>query len=147
MTIRRAAMGDKGRVLAMARAFHVASGIDVPFSAALAAVLFDACLVDPDRLCLVLDINGAACGVLAAQAGPHGFAPVRLASELMFWISPDHRGSSAALRMIDAYEAWARERGCHIAHLVGLGDAPAAGTLYARRGYRPAERHFMKNLL
>ncbi|WP_411036169.1 GNAT family N-acetyltransferase [Shinella sp. BYT-45] len=147
MTIRKAEARDKGRVLAMARAFHAASGVAVPFSAALASMVFDATLADPDRLCLVLEVGGVATGVLAAQAGPHGFFPVKLASELMFWIDPPHRGTTAARHMIAAFEMWARSRDCQISHLVGLGDEPAVGRLYARCGYQPAERHFMKHLL
>lgn len=146
MTIRRAEAGDKGRALLMARDFHRASGVPVPFSPALASLIFDATLSDPDRLCLVLDVDDVARGILAAQAGPHGFAPIRLASEVMFWVDPGHRGTSAAVRMIAAFEDWARSRACHLCHMVGLGSDPAVGRLYARCGYQAAERHFMKSL-
>lgn len=144
MTVRRAEAKDKSRVLILARNFHAASGVPFAFNAAYASMLFDACLTDPDRLCLVFD-QGGPQGVLAAQAGTLPIAPVKAASELIWWIEPDHRGKSA-LRMIAAYEEWARERGCSLVNMVGLGSDPITTRLYERCGYVPAERHFMKTL-
>ena len=118
--------------------------LPIPFSAPYASLLFDASIQDPDRLCIVLDANGVQ-GVLAAQAGFLPTAPIKAASELIWWIEPAHRGK-AAIQMLDAYEAWARDRGCVLASMVGLGSDPLPGKLYERRGYTAAERHFMKPL-
>src|SRR5262245_30350695 len=102
--IRRALPCDKMAILRMARDFHAASGTALPFSAPMASMVFDACLEDADRLCLVLDSNGPK-GVLAAQAGQHHFSPVRVATEIMWWVDPGARGKS--LGMLREYEAWA----------------------------------------
>lgn len=142
--IRRALVEDKQRVLSMARNFHEASGVSFPFSAAYASMLFDACLSAPDRVCIVLDEDGPQ-GVLAAQAGTLPLAPIKAASELIWWIEPDFRGRSA-IQMLNAYEEWAREQGCAYTNMVGLGSDPLTGRLYERRGYQAAERHFMKPL-
>ena len=144
MTVRRAVASDRSRCLQLARNFHIASGLQIPFSPAYASLLFDACLCEPDRLCLVLDDNGVQ-GVLAAQAGSLPIAPVKAATELIWWIEPNARGR-AAIEMLDAYENWARERGCVFANMVGLGSDPLPARLYERRGYIAAERHFMKTL-
>lgn len=144
MIVRRALPCDKGRLLVMARAFHAASGTPLPFSAAAASLVADAAMADPDRLCLVLaDAGGTARGALLALAGDHHFSPVRIASEIMWWIDPDYRGRAAG-DMIAAYEQWAAERGCDFIHMAGLGGDPAVSALYRRRGYQPAETHFMK---
>jgi GNAT superfamily N-acetyltransferase len=133
------------RVLHMAKAFHAASGLPFPFSAPMADLLFRSSLVDPDRACFVFDVDGIARGVLAAHAAPHQFAPIKVASELIWWVDPEHRGTSA-IKMLDAYEAWATERGCQYASMVGLGHDPLTTRLYERRGYAPVERHFMRAL-
>src|ERR1700710_2847381 len=104
--IRRAVESDKMRVLQMAKSFHAASGVPFPFSAPMADLLFRASLVDADRVCLVYVPDGVARGVLAAQAANHQFAPVRLATEIMWWVDPDYRGTSA-MEMLAAYEEWA----------------------------------------
>jgi GNAT superfamily N-acetyltransferase len=143
--IRVAVPSDKLRVLMLARAFHSAAGLPFPFSAAHADAIFRASLEQEDRLCLVLDVDGVAQGVLVAEAGPHPFGPFKMATEHMWWIEPAYRGR-AARQMIADYEAWAKGRGCLFAHLTGLGEDPAAGRLYQRSGYSAAERHFMKLL-
>lgn len=145
VTTRPATVGDKMRVLTMARDFHAAAGVPFPFSAAHADAIFRASLLDEDRLCVVLDVDGAARGALIAEAGAHPFGPFKVASEVMWWIEPAYRGAGAA-SMLAHYEAWARERGCVLAHLVGLGGDPAIGIFYQRHGYSAAERHFLKTL-
>lgn len=143
--IRPAVYADRMRVLAMAKAFHAVCGLPFAFSAPMADALFSVALNDAEMLCLVLDVDGQARGVLAAQAEMHRFTPVKMAFELLFWIDPDHRGSSAR-PMLDAYEGWARERGCLYVNMVGLGGDPLTTRLYERRGYQAVERHFMKSL-
>ncbi|WP_244490291.1 GNAT family N-acetyltransferase [Rhizobium sp. Root483D2] len=133
------------RVLAMAKAFHAASEVPFPFSAPMADNVFRSSLDAPDQLCLVLDVDGVALGVLAAEAQPHRFSPVKMAFETMFWIDPEHRGLHAR-KMLDAYEQWARHRGCAFIHMVGLGGDPLTSRLYERSGYLAVERHFMKPL-
>lgn len=143
--IRKAMSADKARVLVMAKAFHAASCVPFPFSAAAASVLFDAALYDSNRLCLIYECGGIARGVLAAVAAPHHLAPVKIASEIIWWIDPDWRGRSAT-RMIAAYEQWAAECGCQYVSMVGLGADPEVSKLYERRGYHAVERHFVMPL-
>ncbi len=143
--IRKAIASDKARVLFMAKAFHEASCTLIPFSAAAASVLFDASLANADRLCLVYEQDGTARGVLAAIAAPHHLAPVKVASEIIWWIDPAWRGR-CAMKMLASYEEWAAERGCQFVSMVGLGADPAVSKLYARRGYQAVERHFMMPL-
>ncbi len=143
--IRSAVVADKMRILGMAKAFHKASEVPFPFSAPMAERLFLASVDDPDSFCLVYEADQEAHGILVAQARTHGFAPVRMAFELIFWIDPQFRGS-AARSMLDAYETWAREQDCSFINMVGLGGDPLASRLYERHGYQAVERHFMKPL-
>lgn len=143
--IRQAISSDKAAVLMMARSFHSAAELPFAFSAATASILFDACLCDDDRLCLIYERDGAPVGMLAAYAANHMLAPVKIASEIAWWIEPQHRGRSA-VAMLTAYEQWARQRGCALIHMVGLGADPVTAKLYERQGYLAAERHFMKPL-
>lgn len=146
MIVRPATPSDRWRILAMAKAFHAASGSPLPFSAAMASLVADAAIADADKLCLVAATDdGAARGVLVAHAGPHHFSPVAIASELLWWIDPAFRGRAAGA-MLAAYEAWATARGCAFIHMAGLGAAPGVAALYHRHGYQPAETHFLKPL-
>ncbi|NTS30662.1 GNAT family N-acetyltransferase [Phyllobacterium sp. BT25] len=140
--IRRATMADKFRVLLLAKNFHEASGLPIPFNPPYASILFDQFLTAPEKICIVLDRDGVQ-GVLAAQVGFLPIAPVRAATEVIWWIEPEYRGRDA-LHMLAAYEAWAEEQGCSFVNMVGLGSDPLPAKFYERRGYIAAERHFMK---
>lgn len=152
MTIRRAVEADKIRVIQLLRDSRIGAGFDdpsgisgftFPFEAAYAERLFLHHMAASNAVCLVHAPQNCAEGVLMATAGEHPFGPVKLARETVWWIDPAHRGS-AAVRMLDAYEVWAREQGCRFIGMAGMGGDPAVGRLYQRRGYGVAETHFLK---
>lgn len=149
--IRPAASTDKTHVIELLRDSRVGAGFDTPTGPTGFTFQFD-----PDyaerlflihlrgrNLCIVYDVAGRAEGVLMAAATEHPFGPVWLARETVWWIDPAHRGS-AAVRMLDAYEAWAAAQGCQFVGMAGMGDDPAVAKLYQRRGYRVAETHYLK---
>lgn len=143
--VRLAAPPDKMRVIRLLKNAHEAGGLPFPFSAPHAAALFDGQTTQPDRLALVAVAAGVAQGVFMAAVTDHPFAPVRVATEVVWWIEPEHRGKVAG-EMLDAYEAWALTRGASFVGMAALEAAPRAGVIYRRRGYVPAETHFIKAL-
>lgn len=152
--IRPALASDRARVVELLKASRAGAGFDradgltgfvFPFDPAYAARLFDVYRSQPRRWCVVHDVDGTAQGILLAHAFEHDFGPVWLAQERVWWIDPAHRGL-AAVRMLDAYECWAREQACTFVGMAGMGDDPVVGKLYERRGYRRAETHFLKAL-
>lgn len=149
--IRTATASDTPRAVELLRDSHASAGFDrsggfhVPFSAVHAARLFTSHLHQDSTCAFVLDVGGVAQGLLLAIAYEHPFGPVRLARETVWWIDPAHRGRSA-IAMLDTYEAWARSKRCAYVGMAGIGQFPAAGKLYLRRGYEVAETHYLKAL-
>jgi hypothetical protein len=152
--IRLALIADCNRAVTLLRHSHIAAGFDradgpsvfaVPFNEDYAMRLFLAHVSTPRMLCLALDVDGVAQGLLMAVAFEHPFGPVWMARETVWWIDLTYRGN-AAIRMLDAYERWAGEQGCAFAGMAGMGDDPDVAKLYLRRGYKPAEKHFLKVL-
>lgn len=153
--IRPAVPDDRAGVVALLEAMHReagshrpdggATGFSFGFRTPYADRLFALHLDQADACCLVLDLGAGPAGMLLARAGQHLFGPVKVACETCWYIAPDHRGRWA-LRMIDAYEAWAQARGCQLVDLAGMGADPAVAVLYRRRGFRVAETHFVKAL-
>lgn len=153
--IRPANPTDKGRVIELLRDSRVGAGFDradgisgftFPFDPAYAARLFAQHTTTASAVCFVHDVNGVAQGVLMGVAFDHPYGPVRVSKDSMWWIDPSHRGGTAAVRMLDAFEAWAKERGCAFGGIAGMGDDPNITRLLERRGYRSAEVHFLKAL-
>lgn len=48
------------------------------------------------------------CGFLIGALAPYIFSPARYASDLAVFVVPEKRGTSAAVRMIKAFEDWAK---------------------------------------
>lgn len=142
MNARHATLADRFAVIRLLRDSHAAAGYGFAFHAARAEALFKAHRADPAACCFVID--EPASGVLMARSADHPFGVGLVAQETVWFIDPSARGRSALL-MLDAYEAWARERGCAVIGMASLATNDVA-RLYERRGYRPAETHFLKAL-
>src|SRR4030095_4475300 len=102
--IRLATIEDKAWVITLLDHSRIAagfagadgiSGFSFAFDPAYAERLFLTHLLRPDMLCLLLEQDGLAQGVLMAVASEHPFGPVRLARETLWWIEPEYRGLSA----------------------------------------------------
>ena len=152
--IRNATMLDKSRCIELLRDSRISAGFDrkdgltgftFPFDPAYAERVFLTHITGTNRLCLVHDVSGVAQGILMMVAYEHLFGPVWLTQETLWWIDPSHRGS-AAPRMLDAAENWAKEKGYHFTGMAGMGEDPAMAALYRRSGYRIAETHYLKAL-
>lgn len=80
-------------------------------------------------------------GALGAMSGPHPFNYDHLIAQELFWWSEGREG----LRLLDAFEAWAREH-CHSVRMITLEavEPDRTARIYERRGYTPLERGFIK---
>lgn len=70
------------------------------------------------------------------------------ASELFWFMHPDHRGGTGALRLLARYEQWAAEQGAvevRMVHLVGHHDQQLQ-RIYEKRGYTCLEMCYWKPL-
>lgn len=138
--VRRATQADRFAVIQLLNESHAAAGFTFPFSAPHADMLFRQHMAAG----LVLVAGNPARGVLMAVAFDHPFGAGKWAKESCWYIAPDARGR-CALQMLDAYEAWAREQGCTTIGMASLATNDVS-RIYERRGYAPAETHFLKSL-
>jgi GNAT superfamily N-acetyltransferase len=85
-------------------------------------------------------------GAIGAIAYPDPNDGELVVTETFWFVDPAHRG--AGLKLLDAFEAWAMNRGAKrivLVHLVQL--APEVlRRLYLRKGYQEIEVHFIKSL-
>jgi hypothetical protein len=89
-------------------------------------------------------ITGALGGVLA----PSPFNGRLMATELFWFVLPEHRGGSDALRLFSAFEDWAVEKKAEMisfVHLLAL-SPDRLEKLYRKRGYTPVEVNYIKAL-
>lgn len=86
---------------------------------------------------LVAETNGIIVGMFAFLVGEQFFGPSRYAADLVVYVKPEHRGSSAFPRLVHAFEKWADELGVDekimgVSTMVNTRQTTAA---YERLGY------------
>jgi GNAT superfamily N-acetyltransferase len=78
---------------------------------------------------------------------PHYFNASHITGqELFWWIDPDHRGRGSEL--LNALEAWVKDQGAHSFVMITLEalEPERVGLIYRRRGYRPVEHSYLKEM-
>lgn len=100
-------------------------------------------------VCLVAAIDGEVVGGIVGALAPLWFAPTCLsATEFAWWVSEEHRGGTAGIKLLRAFEQWAKNKG---AAMVSMSDlviegATPAGRLFEKLGYTVIERSHVKKV-
>lgn len=128
--VTRATGADVLRIVDMVEALREAVGGPIPVDRAWTAQTLAALISGPDSAVWV-----SSGGFIAGSLQPTVISPRLIAME-HGWFAMDGSG----LRLLRAFEAWARERG---AMLVQLSTGPS-GLDLSRLGYRVAERAWVK---
>ena len=83
----------------------------------------------------VVEEEGQVVGMLAANVRETWFGPESFASEELFYVIPEYRGTRAAFLLMKAFMSWAEEQGFkHVRAGVATGGAPGAERLYEHFG-------------
>lgn len=130
--IRLATPDDILSIVGMVERLRAAVGGPVPVDRAWTARTLAGLVASPDG---AVWVSGG--GFLAATLTQTVISPRRIAQECGWWA-----GDGSGLRLLRAYEAWARERG---AALIQLSTGPDGPDL-ARLGYRRAEQAWVLGL-
>lgn len=113
MKIREMSLGDVHHSLSLAADMHQESWFrEFDFDVKKALSIWDRKVAQPDRWCLfVAEDDDKIIGVFAGCAFEHFFGNDLVATDLILYVDPSHRGGSAAPRLIKTYEQWARQIG------------------------------------
>jgi len=83
-------------------------------------------------------------GGLGAIKMPDIHCGLLTAVETFWFTNPEDRGDG--LRLLDAYEKWAKDSGCKRVAIIHLADSypEVLSRIYKRRGYELVEQHFVR---
>lgn len=96
---------------------------------------------------LVVEDDDKIVGMLAAVIKETWFGPESFASEELFYVIPEYRGTRAAFLLMKAYMSWAKEQGIkHIRAGVATGGAPGAERLYEHFGMHRMGGNYVAHL-
>jgi L-amino acid N-acyltransferase YncA len=145
--VRPATHDDIPRIVEMARDFYATTAypdLFGPMANESAAGL--AILTMQSGVMLVAETDGAVVGMVCLHVEPFLFNPDagRIASELVWWIEPEHRGGTLAGRMLKAVNdaCTALDAVPRMATLAS--SPPQAQALLERYDYRETERYFTR---
>lgn len=145
MIIRDADSNDFGDLERMGISFAKAAGLVDVNSETLMQTLQSL----SDNGILKVAVNGSVIGCVGALVFPHWWNHNEIvAQELFWWVDEDHRGGSAALRLLTALEKTAKEHGASKLMMLCLDDLDGkkVAGMYSRLGYVPQEQTFVREL-
>lgn len=121
---------------------------DSEYSAEKCAQTFDRLLANDYGVVLVAESNGEVVGMMAGFALEHFFSTDITASDVVVYVVPEARGTSAAARLIRAFEQWAVDKG---ASEIMLGvstevHSERTAAFYGRLGYPHSGHVVLKRL-
>lgn len=148
MTVRLAEVEDIPTLVAMGKKFHAITDYQfIPYDEATAENLM---LTAIDHgLCAVCCKEGKIIGMLVGMKAPCILNQnIMIGTELAWWIEPEYRGSSAAIRLLDFIEQQAKNMGLAFWSMMCLETSKPDGleSLYLKRSYVKAERTFVRVL-
>lgn len=146
--IRKLEPSDIAEVMQLAKAMHVESPFynRYPFSEEKVRRLYQVFLENPDWLCVVAELDEKIIGFLAVTIVPTFFGDARFVEDISFYVDPKYRGTSAALRLVRAVEAWAianNVAAIRVGITTGTNPGPA-GNFFLRLGYEESGRLYTK---
>lgn len=147
--IRPATVSDIPTIAALGEKFHAAAGWEeIAYSADDCAASLAAFMGADCFICLVAEENAGIVGMAAGIVSPVYFNRGHLSGEELFWWADETASQLAGIRLLDALEKAARERGCQTWQMKSLArlNGERMVRLYERRGYRAAEQSFIKRL-
>ena len=96
--------------------------------------------------CLVAD--NEVVGFLIGFLAPAYFSHVLQATEIAWYVVPEHRGKGEALKMLELFEEWSKKHGAVCVNMgsVEIIHAEKIAKVYNKRGYTLNENTFTKEL-
>lgn len=98
---------------------------------------------------LVMIKEEAIIGFIMGVLVPLWYAPTTItAQELAWWMDPEHRKGMAGLKLLTAFEEWAKASGANLIMISDLlieGEYPI-GKILTLKGYQHTERLHMKEV-
>lgn len=147
-TLREATYLDLDELLRMGRAFHAVTGAAdlIPLDEDTLERTFVGLIDSPVGTVIVAEAHTGLCGAVGGMLHPSYLNSNHLTGqELFWWVDPEHR-EGVGRTLFDALEDWARGQGANSFMMITLDalEPERVAALYKRRGYRPAERLYLK---
>jgi GNAT superfamily N-acetyltransferase len=142
MTLKIAEIEDLEIIKQMAMNFVKVSGYEAfATEEHIESLILDIISGDKTKTVLILGEGGFIAGAVTNFP----FGPVKVVTEIAWWVEPDQRKEGLGKELLDALEYWAKNvANCEMMTMTSLDSK--IGKLYEKRGYKLYERAYMKVL-
>lgn len=148
MIIRESSSEDTDALLALAKLMHSESPFygRYPFSDKKTRTLCEVFVNHHDWFCVVAEQEGELIGFMAVTIVPTFFGEARFLEDISFYVVPEKRGTSAALRLLRAVEAWGLANNVDAIRVgITTGTNPeSAGNFFIKLGYEETGQLYSK---
>ena len=139
-------INNKDEVHVLLKAFFDESPFSfMEYSEEKVSNLFDQLSSDKENSVILCLRDGDIKGILVATCVPLMFTYQQVATELVWYVTPEYRGRKGALELLDTYEYWAKEVVKADAVTMSCLDERVA-KLYSIKGYKKQEEAWFKPL-
>jgi GNAT superfamily N-acetyltransferase len=144
--IEQATRDDIPALLACAQALvatdaarYDATATNLDWAATTGAAYCDGILNNPDNVAFLATAETDVIGHLVGRLGrPSSVHPIRVADLESIYVDPAHRGRGVGQLLVDAFVAWATEKGADRTSVTVYAANDGAQRFYRRNGFAPA---------
>lgn len=96
---------------------------------------------------IVAEKDGQTVGAVGGMIVPYQYAPMYLVgAEMFLWIDPEHRQSSAAKELVEAFEQVSKASGCRFVTMCSTIHTPYFEKFLEKQEYSKVETAFIKEV-
>lgn len=100
-----------------------------------------------EHVLLIAEKSGARLGFVGGFLLPHLFnSDIYCLQETFWWVCPEHRKTSAGIRLLEAFDEAGRAIGVDWVFFSLMHNSPVNDRCLTKRGYRPQEHYYLKEL-
>lgn len=107
------------------------------------AALAQQLMTSPDGALFVAEKGGAVVGMIGLLAYLHPMSGERIATEMAWWVEPEHRG--IGMRLLKRAETWAVAQQALVFQMIA--PTPDVERFYARVGFSKVETTYQRRLV
>lgn len=153
MTIRAATLADRDDIITLLREFQAITPYATHEISDQKFEEFVSHYLNPrpfEHIILLYEKDGKIEGLLAGMvtSGVHWFSENKCAAELAWYVRPSARQGTGPIRLLMAYEKWAKLVGCcKVSMMVIEGDSrQTLSKMYRKLGYESTEETFVREI-
>ena len=144
INIRKAVEEDVLDCLILFKQFHKESKVPYSWDAKKTQEAIISSFPTDNYEILLAEKDEEILGLIACMYGQPLFSSETLATEIAWYVHKDHRTSTAAFRLMKAYEEWALSKGVKYIGMTYLEGITDLSQIYEKKGYSKAETHHIK---